>query len=276
MILSTHGIVSSISGIDADWLAYYNRVIAAGGSLTTTEQNATKTLVADLKANGLWTPMKAIYPMVGASAAACKQNLKSSSFTGTFSSGWTFASTGVTPNGTSAYMDTGLNIGTVLTQTNSHASFYSRTAADTSGGGGYPTIIGAYGNASYTQAVDLYIRRPTPGNKGGGQLGSFSTSVINFTETDARKFAILSRTSATSLKYYTTGVLRATDTVSDTTGFGSVTAYIGAGNFVTGVAQNNSVLECAFASLGDGLDGTQAANFYTLVQAFQTTLSRQV
>jgi hypothetical protein len=30
------------------------------------------------------------------------------SFTGTFTSGWTFASTGVTPNGTSAYMDTNL------------------------------------------------------------------------------------------------------------------------------------------------------------------------
>ena len=53
--------------------------------------------------------MKAIYPMVGASAAACAQNLKSSSFTGTFTSGWTFASSGVTPNGTSAYFNTYIN-----------------------------------------------------------------------------------------------------------------------------------------------------------------------
>jgi len=38
MILASHGIIaSSISGVDADWLAYYNRVIAAGGSLTTTD-----------------------------------------------------------------------------------------------------------------------------------------------------------------------------------------------------------------------------------------------
>jgi len=231
------------------------------------------TLVLDLKANSLWTAMKAIYPMVGASAAACAQNLKSSSFTGTFTSGWTFASTGVTPNGSSAYMNTGLNIGTVLTQTNSHASFYSRTASDISP---YPTVLGAYGNGSYTQAIDLYIRRPTPGDKGGGQLGSFTTSVINYTETDARKFAILSRTSATSLKYYTTGILRDTNTTSDTTGFGSVTAYIGAGNFQNVSAQNFSILQCAFASIGDGLTDTQASNFYTAVQTFQTTLSRQV
>ena len=265
--------VSSGGGFDPDAQAFFDRVTTAGGTLTTTEKNATNQLVLDMKSAGIWTAMKAIYPMVGASAAACAQNLKSSSFTGSFTSGWTFASTGVTPNGSSAYMNTGLNIGTVLTQTNSHASFYSRSASDTSG---FPTVIGAYGNASYTEAIDLNIRRPAPGDKGGGALGSFLISVISFTETDARKFAILSRTSATSLKYYTTGVLRATNTVSDTTAFGSVTAYIGAGNYVTGVAQNFSVLQCAFASLGDGLTDTQASNFYTAVQAFQTTLSRQV
>jgi len=259
--------------IDPDAAAFFARVTAAGGTLSATEQTAVNTLVVQMKADGIWTAMKAIYPMVGASAAACAQNLKSSSFTGTFTSGWTFASTGVKPNGTSAYMNTGLNISTVLTQTNSHASFYSRTQSDTSY---YPTVIGAYGNTSYTTSVDLYIRRPAPGNKGGGQLGSFSTSVINYTESDARKFAILSRTSATSLKYYTNGILRDTNTTSDTTGFGSVTAYIGAGNYVTGTPQNFSILECAFASIGDGLNDTEAGNFYTAVQTFQTTLSRQV
>ena len=265
--------ISGGGGFDPDAQAFFDRVTIAGGTLTTTEKNATNQLVLDMKSAGIWSAMKAVYPMVGASAAACAQNLKSSSFTGTFTSGWTFASTGVTPNGFSAYMNTGLNIGTVLTQTNSHASFYSRSSSDTSG---FPTVIGAYGNTSYTTAIDLHIRRPAPGDIGGGQLGSFTISSVSFTETDARKFAILSRTSATSLKYYTTGVLRATNTTSDTTGFGSVTAYIGAGNYVTGVAQNFSVLQCAFASLGDGLTDTQASNFYTAVQAFQTTLSRQV
>jgi len=258
---------------DVDAQAFFDRVTTAGGTLSETEKTATNQLVLDMKSAGIWSSMKAVYPMVGASAAACAQNLKSSSFTGTFSSGWTFASTGVTPNGGSAFMNTGLNIGTELTQTNSHASFYSRTASDTSP---YPTVLGAYGNGSYTRAIDLYIRRPTPGDKGGGQLGSFTTSVINYTETDARKFAILSRTSATSLKYYTTGILRDTNTTSDTTGFGSVTAYIGAGNFQNLSAQNFSILQCAFASIGDGLTDTQASNFYTAVQAFQTTLSRQV
>ena len=75
------------AGFDSDAQAYFDRVTTAGGTLTTTEKTAVNQLVINLKANSLWTPMKAIYPMVGSSAAACAQNLKSSSFTGTFSSG---------------------------------------------------------------------------------------------------------------------------------------------------------------------------------------------
>ena len=83
--------ISGGGAFDSDAQAYFDRVSTAGGTLSTTEKNAVNQLVIDLKANSLWTPMKAIYPMVGASAAACAQNLKSSSFTGAFSSGWTFA-----------------------------------------------------------------------------------------------------------------------------------------------------------------------------------------
>lgn len=210
--------------------------------------------------------------MVGASADACKQNLKSSSFTGSFSSGWTFASTGAKPNGTSAYMNTGLNMNSQLVQTNAHCSYYSRTLTDVSG---YPSVIGAYGNSSYTQALELYIRRPTPGNKGGGQSGNYNNSIVEITETDAKKFAIISRTSSTNLKYYTQGISRASNTSTDTSGFGSYNIFIGAANYISN-PQNYSTLECAFASIGDGLTDTEASNFYTAVQAFQTTLSRQV
>ena len=107
MIIAIHGIVASkLAGFDSDAQAFFDRVTTAGGSLSNTEKTAVNQLVLDMKSYSIWTKMKAIYPMVGASAAACAQNLKSSSFTGTFTSGWTFASTGVTSNGTSAYMNT--------------------------------------------------------------------------------------------------------------------------------------------------------------------------
>ena len=263
MILASHGIIaSSISGVDADWLAYYNRVIAAGGSLTTTEQNATKQLVADLKANSLWTPMKAIYPMVGASAAACAQNLKSSSFTGTFTSGWTFASSGVTPNGTSAYMNTNMNAFSNLSLNSTHYSYYSRT------------------NISANQ-IEMGVL--ISGNTPSYLLFSFSGvgySAINGTEalrTSAANpttgFLIGSRSSSTEEKYYTNNVSQTRTATS--VSISNANIYIGAVN------QNNnpnplSTKQCAFASIGDGLTDTQASNFYTAVQAFQTTLSRNV
>jgi len=135
MILASHGIIASqIASFDADAVAFFNRVTTAGGTLSLTEKQAVNQLVLDLKANSLWTSMKAIYPMVGASAAACAQNLKSSSFTGNFNGGWTFASTGITGNGSTGYFDTTFNPNTSITDINSaHLSIYSRTTTGASG-----------------------------------------------------------------------------------------------------------------------------------------------
>ena len=116
------------TSVDADAQAFFDRVTAAGGTLSQTEQDAVNALTISLKSNGLWTLMKAIYPMVGASAASCAQNLKSSSFTGTFTSGWTFALTGVTGNGTSAYFETNFNNqGSWTSTSNGSMGFISAT-----------------------------------------------------------------------------------------------------------------------------------------------------
>jgi hypothetical protein len=267
MILSTHGIVGSISGIDADWLAYYNRVIAAGGSLSTTEQNATKTLVADLKSAGIWSAMKAIYPMVGASAAACAQNLKSSSFTGTFTSGWTFASTGVTPNGTSAYMNTGFLPSTNSTTDNVHMSFYSRT---NNSFGSFPVEMGAEivgGSVAFALAV-LMPSDPFKGRIGGGVAVSYSNS-------NSSGFYTISRTSSTNIFGQKNGTTQATNTTSQVFASVPYNIWIGCLNAANSV-NIPSNRQCALASIGDGLTDTQASNFYTAVQAFQTTLSRQL
>ena len=264
MILSTHGLIaSSISGVDADWLAYYNRVIAAGGSLTTTEQNATKTLVADLKANSLWTPMKAIYPMVGASAAACAQNLKSSSFTGTFSSGWTFASTGVTPNGTSAYMDTTLTPNGNLSQNDAHASIYSRTNSLSAN-----QIDLGCGNSGGSN-TDLYLSAAYGGSGGisninGSGFGGFATN------TTSLGFFLSQRTTSTNTNYYQNNNLINTHTEPSTTPSSSP-IYLG-----RNTVAEYSLRELAFVSVGASFNATQRGNLYTAVQAFQTTLSRQV
>ena len=223
---------------DPDALAFFARVTAAGGTLTATEQTAVNTLVVTLKANGIWTPMKAIYPMVGASAAACAQNLKSSSFTGSFTSGWTFASTGVTGNGTSAYMNTTFNHN-LFAQNSGHLSIYNRTDAL-----GLFTDIGADGSTNSCSSIWSRLSNLTY-NQIHNATGSYQT-VAN---TNSQGHYISNRTGAL--------------------------LYIGALN-AGGVAQYFSSRQYAFASMGDGLTDTEASNFYTAVQAFQTTLSRQV
>jgi hypothetical protein len=277
MILATHGfLASSIGQFDADAQAFFNRVTTAGGTLSATEQNAINTLVKQMKTDGIWTKMKAIYPMVGASAAACAQNLKSSSFTGTFTSGWTFASTGVTPNGTSAYMNTGLNVLSQTTLNSFSMSFYSRTDSVNVGA----TEIGATNDRTdFLPLVTLEIKRTANSilNQFAACIYSYQSGQISQTSNlNSQGFYQASRTSSTSFKTYKNNlnVSNITSTQNQAINVNS-NVFIGAMNAIT-AAENFSDRQCAFASIGDGLTDTEASNFYTAVQAFQTTLSRQV
>jgi hypothetical protein len=266
------GLIGSSSAFDADAQAFFDRVTAAGGSLSATEKFAINTLVGNLKANSLWTPMKAIYPMVGASAAACAQNLKSSSFTGTFTSGWTFASTGATPNGTSAYMNTNLNMLSNLSQNNIHLSFYSRTSAASNAVEiGLNNTSGSAYNPQYGLAI-----RNLSNNTSASTFGNYNLNNASVTNLlSSAYFGIATRTSNVLNKLYRNGSAIATDTTTNSSNALNFNFYVGASNG-GGTAFAFSDKQCAFSSIGDGLTDTQASNFYTAVQAFQTTLSRQV
>lgn len=255
------------SSVDADAAAFFARVTAAGGTLTITEKNAVNTLVVQMKAYGIWTKMKAIYPMVGASAAACAQNLKSASFTGTFTTGWTFASTGVTPNGTSALMDTNLNASTDITNSNFHMSFYSRTN----------NTAGVYSNEIYLNKVyesngwvSLRICNKLPsGVIAGAVFGNDGNENVLASSTTAG-YMVATETSATLRKVFKNNSIFGTNTNNSSTALSNANFTIG--GYVSGYSNN----QCALLSIGDGLTDAEAANFYTAVQAFQTTLNRQV
>jgi hypothetical protein len=248
---------------DADAQAYFDRVTTAGGTLTTTEKTAVNQLVIDLKANSLWTPMKAIYPMVGSSAAACAQNLKSSSFTGTFTSGWTFSSSGATPNGTSAYMNTGLAPSGNLGLNSSHISYYSRTNSNTT-----ELDIGA---GTTINISSLFIEARTAGIT----FFKINTDAIflSFSDSDSRAWYMGNRNSSTTFQGWKNSV--STSITTNSRGLTANNIYIGAAN-IAGVASFFSTKQCAFASIGDGLTDTQASALYNAVQTMNTTLSRNV
>ncbi len=258
---------ASLTVPDADATAFISRVTTAGGSLTTTEQTAIRTLVEDLKSNGTWTKMKAIYPMVGASAASCAQNLKSASFTGTFT-GCSFSNGGVTPNGTSGFMDTNFVPSTQMTYNSNTMSYYSRTVTGNSGnirdmGSGLTAgndnliLIVNYppNNANYYVVDDPY----NFGFATGGTSAAFF-AIGTTTDTTVRQFK-----NNTKIGTYT-------KTGSTLPAFN---VYLGAIND-NGTATLFNSLQCAFASMGDGLTDTEVSNFYSSVQTFQTTLNRNV
>jgi hypothetical protein len=249
---------------DSDAQAFLN----AASITSVTQASAINTLVTDLKSANIWTKMKALYPMVGGTATTHKFNLKDprdvdAAFRLVFAGGWTHTSTGALPNGTTGYANTFLNPDERLMINNSHMSFYSRTNTTVNG-----VSIGSYNN-SFTSPNQL-ICKWNDGNFYGAIDNNTPASFIN---SDSRGNYIVSRTANNVLKAYKNESLMATNTTLSV-GLNNRPLFIGARN--EGVAMLYDNKESAFASIGDGLTDTEAANFYTAVQTFQTTLGRQV
>lgn len=242
----------------------------ATGITDTTILNALNTFDTGLISNGLATKMKALYPMVGGTATTHKYNFMdardvNAAFRLQFSGGGVHSLTGYKPNGTNAYADTFYNPYYQGDSANSgHLSYYSRTDSNA-------TEIEIGSRTNWLAYNFLEIR-----------TAGFTYPVINqltastsFADSNSIGFYLANRTSSTVLNGWKSGVKK----VSSIVGAADVSYYpifIGALN-VNGVSTTNySTKECAFASIGSGLTDAEALTFYNLVQAMQTSLSRQV
>lgn len=264
------GILTAASGsnFDPDAVAFFARVTAAGGTLTNNEKTAVNTLVTSLKAASIWNLMKAIYPMVGASAASCAQNLVSSSYTGSFVNNWVFNSTGATPLNLTASMNTNLNPNGILNYDSFHISYYSRTQNTTYSG----SAIGQGNGSNNNTYLAPYYAFPV--NNKFFLNGNYPGNAVSINNTTTTGLILGNKEAINSRKIFLNSTLLATNTTSFTNSFNNNTFYLAAVNY--GTPQFNTSFECALSSIGDGLTDTQVTNFYTAVQAFQTTLSRQV
>ena len=262
---ATSNIITPTSSTDADAQAF----ITAAGITDPTQQSAINTLVTDLKGYSIWTKFKAIYPIVGGTASSHKWNLKDprdldAAFRLTYATGVTHSSTGMTGNGSSGFANTFVNPNSNLSLNSVHLSYYSRTAST-----GLQSEIGCYLSASDTGTFLSY-------NYSGGNYKGLNAASTNTGSafTPSTGFLLASRINNTNEKYYFKGSL-IDNLTKASKGLITSNLYILAHN-VNNMAYNYSLKECAFASIGNGLTDTEAANFYTAVQAFQTTLSRQV
>jgi hypothetical protein len=267
------GILES-SKLDADARAF----ITAAAITNATEIFAINNLVIGLKADGLWTKMKAIYPFVGGSASSHKYNLKDprdldAAFRLLFVGGWTHSSTGALPNGTNGYANTYLSPSAQQSLTSGHFSLYSKTSAAST------TTLASHGVRNQITALGsaLIIRRGIDNLNAAIMWDENPSGVAVSTTTDGKGFYMSSRIAANDLKFYKNGTSIATTTLTQTVTTLSTNFY-----FLSGINENGGLLagtvdnkELAFASIGEGLTSTEAANYNTRVTTFQTALSRQ-
>jgi hypothetical protein len=228
--------------------------------------SAVDTLVQGLKTDGIWSKLKAVYPFVGGTATTHKFNLanaldEDSAFRLAFNGGWTHSSNGATPNGTNGYANTFLTPSTSLSVGSNSFGMYSRTQ----------DIVG---NKIYGVLTDstTYLQN----NLSAGNLISGSIlSLINYTPTPTTGLILATRTSTTLYKGFRNNVSLGSSTVTISS-LPNLSFYLGTRRDGLSAPVFYNAYQHAFAFIGDGLSDTEASNLYTRVQAFQTTLNRQL
>lgn len=272
--IGVQSFVSAGGGTDADAQAVITAIESTGVTLTATQKTACNTLVTDLKGYGIWSKMKAVYGFLGGTAGAHKWNWKNpadtdAAFRLVFTGGMTHSSTGVLFGGVNGYADTKL-LPSTLIQNNTHHSIYSRTNNNSE-----VVDIGSAVGTSIDPRFSLNIRYGA-GNILATDMYDSSTARVSATNTDSRGFYLGTRTASNVFKGFKNNNQFGTTNTGAAGVLSNITraVYIGALNWTSTIGYSNR--EYVFASIGDGLTDTEAANLYTAVQAYQTTLNRNI
>jgi hypothetical protein len=255
-------------GIDPDAQAF----ITAAAITNPTQQAAINTFVVDLKGYSIWTKIKALYPFVTDKTVEAdiksqmKFNLKDprdldAAFRLTWNGGGTWTANGYKPNGINGYADTKLKLQTNISATSHAFGIYSRTNNTTG-----TQIWGGFDGAS-----NLFAQNNLTG---ANFIDGLIATLTSYTANPSTGLLLATRRSATDFQAYRNGVSLGTNNIITTSTFNN-NMFLGERNN-TAATDFYSVHQLAFAFFSEGLTDTEAANFYTAVQAFQTTLSRQV
>ena len=265
-------VITQAGGLDPDAQAF----ITAAAITDATQITAVNQLVLAVKGYGLWNKLMALYPFVGGTAFSHKFNLKNPvdtdlGFRIIFNGGWTHSSTGILPNGVTAWGDTKFRPNNFYTNWNPadhlddiHIAYYSRTDA----------ISGAdMGGSNTTYARGVYIMPSYAVNQYINMYGTGSIVTTSISPTTG--FIMLKRdNSLTTIKSGRNGT--STPSAQNVDNFGIYPIVLSAIARFNDTRTFFSTRELALASIGWGLTDTEEANFNTAVQAFQTTLGRNV
>lgn len=249
---------------DADAQAYFTANTAI---ISDADKNAINTFYLGLKSDGIYTKIKAMYLPIWGSAASSKWNLvnpadTNAAFRLTFSTGFTYSSSGVTPS--VAFANTFFTPSVNGTLNSSHVSFYSRTNVDQSS-----IDIGA-NNALGTAGATMLYTRTT--NALYGVIDYYpptGADYITGAVTDSRGHFLLSRTASNLSKAFKNGSVLGTKASVGNRSSKQITISALNKDNPDGQA-NYSTRQWSFASIGDGLTDAEATNFYNRVNTLMT------
>jgi len=254
------------SSVDPDAQAF----ITAAGITDATQQSAINTLVTDLKGYGIWTKMKAIYPFCGGSASSHKWNLRdprdlNAAFRLVFYGGWTHSSNGAKA-GVNGYADTYFNPVAQSTSLDSLTlSVYNRETLS----GGFTPI---FGNGQTTSPQN-YTTLVFANKEAGGIASKANWSPSGNNPTYVGLKTITCNGSRVANFYKNGSIVAGSNTMAGS--YQNSTFYLSAINNGT-TAYLGAQAQVAFTMIADGFSANDVSNFYTAVQAYQTTLSRNV
>jgi hypothetical protein len=276
------GLPANIIGMmgkkQAGYLPLTTAWIAATGETDTTILNALNTFEAGLIANSLTTKFNAIYPMVGGNSFKHSFNfINTLTFQLSFNGFWTHSATGALPNGTNANANTVINASTVLTVNNNHLSFYSRSNTAVGVAPNLKVSIGAYSGATVLRQLALYLKSNGTGNSYYQNTSGTLTQVAIGANTDSRGWFIGNKASNTigGLTVSRNATSLGANTIAPTqTLYPFANILLSGNSFGTPVQYDDK--ECAMATIGTSLTSGEISTLYTLIQAFQTSLSRAV
>lgn len=257
--------------IDPDAKAWGAAVTAASGTFSTATLRALSTYIAGMKAAGLWSKLAVFNPMCGNQLAAALIQYKRSTGAwaaatnnGPFVSGDYTEATGLAGTNASAkYLDTGVAPTAVLTLNNSHIAIYQRKATSVTSN----ASAGAHSAAAQTMA----LWTPQTDTKAYADHYDTAAEIASTANAEQRGLWTSSVTAsgAGGHNLYQNATSKGTGTAQGTRPGANFLLFTR-----DGISMSDPIL--AAYSMGDGLTAGEVSSYYTLTQAFQTALGRNV
>ena len=261
-------------GFDVDAANYLNAIILTGGTLSPTISAATDTLFVSLKSNGLYSKIKAFYPVLGGIAAsqAINGNLNTS-YNLTFNNGFTHSYSGFVGTTLTSYAETNYVPSTEHTgNTMSMGMFTNDVDLINTEGNFY--MMGAYVAQDRFLSWDYENFSSNPSFTGKYLQNTSTTSIPVSATTNWIGMVQLGGDGTT--KYITqnrNGVNYIASAAQDGTTLPNQSIYLSNINVLGGPYRGQGS-RVAFAYMGDYLTTGETTTLSSIINTFQTTLGR--